>query len=382
MRRRASTPRPDWQAKCEDVGFSFHTIDGETYWDESVCYEFLPSEIDVLEEATASLHELCLKAVDHVVSTKKYERFGLHPFFIPFIEKSWEKKEPSLYGRFDLAWNGKDAPKLLEYNADTPTSLIEASVVQWFWLQDVYPKADQFNSIHEKLIARFTEIKSSLEQQPLYFSCVKENDEDFVNTEYLRDTAVQAGIETKTIFIEDIGWNQNLKSFVDLDEAPIKNIFKLYPWEWLSNEKFNQQILDTPMLWLEPAWKMLLSNKAILPILWELFPHHPNLLPSYDSLEAFKNDYLNAGYVKKPILSREGANVEIHDGLDVIATEGTYHAGRSVYQYYSPLPSFDGHYPVIGAWIIGGEPAGIGMREDQHKITGNQSHFVPHFFQG
>jgi glutathionylspermidine synthase len=36
-----------------------------------------------------------------------------------------------LYGRFDLAYRGDGPPKLLEYNADTPTALFEAAVVQW-----------------------------------------------------------------------------------------------------------------------------------------------------------------------------------------------------------------------------------------------------------
>ncbi len=48
--------------------------------------------------------------------------------------------------------------KLLEYNADTPTSIFEAAVFQWTWLEqaierNIIPKrADQFNSIHERLI--------------------------------------------------------------------------------------------------------------------------------------------------------------------------------------------------------------------------------------
>ena len=49
-------------------------------------------------------------------------------------------------------YDGKAPPRLLEYNADTPTALLEASVAQWFWLQDCFPTADQFNSIHERLI--------------------------------------------------------------------------------------------------------------------------------------------------------------------------------------------------------------------------------------
>lgn len=72
---------------------------------------------------------------------------------------SWNEEPPAIYGRFDLAYDGIHPPKLLEYNADTPTALLEASVVQWYWLQDVFPKDDQFNSIHEHLVAKWKELK-------------------------------------------------------------------------------------------------------------------------------------------------------------------------------------------------------------------------------
>jgi glutathionylspermidine synthase len=45
------------------------------------------------------------------------------------------------------------------------------------------------------------------------------------------------------------------------------------------------------------------------------------------------------------------------------------------------LPEFVGRYPVIGAWIVGDEPAGIGIREDDTPITRNTSRFIPHYFE-
>ena len=58
-------------------------------------------------------------------------------------------------------------------------------------------------------------------------------------------------------------------------------MFKLYPWEWLFREDFGASLAGSPTRWLEPPWKAILSNKGILPLLWAMFPRHPNLLPAF-----------------------------------------------------------------------------------------------------
>jgi glutathionylspermidine synthase len=376
MRRNTATVRDDWKRKVEELGFSFHTID-DTYWDESAYYQFSKQEVDVLESATEELFDRCLDAVQHVIDKKLYHLFKIDKQFIPLIEDSWNADRPSIYGRFDLVYDGNYPPKMLEFNGDTPTSLFEASVVQWYWLEDVQKGSDQFNSIHEKLIAYWKYLAEYLNRGKLYFSCLKDNDEDLVTVEYLRDCSIQAGLDTEFIYIEDLGWNHESQNFADLKNAPISNIFKLYPWEWLIKDEFGKNILidNAHTCWIEPAWKMLLSNKAILPILWELFPNHPNLLMAY-----FDNEQeLRFDYVKKPLLSREGANITIvRNASPVISTDGDYGAEGFIYQQYYPLPMFKDNYPVIGSWIIGCEPAGIGIRETKGLITDNLSRFVPH----
>ena len=157
MQRESIGPRPGWQQKVEALGLSYHTIAGEIYWDESACYRFSADEVDRLEAATAELHARALEAVARVVEKRDFARFQIPPSFHELVVRSWEDREPSLYGRMDLSWDGRGEPKLLEYNADTPTALLEASVIQWYWMQDVKPSADQFNSIHEKLVARWQE---------------------------------------------------------------------------------------------------------------------------------------------------------------------------------------------------------------------------------
>lgn len=194
-----------------------------------------------------------------------------------------------------------------------------------------------------------------------------------MTTNYLRDTAIQAGLKTQYIEIDAIGWNARQQAFVDERERPMATIFKLYPWEWMVREKFGRYLLQNSARWLEAPWKMLLSNKALLVVLWELFPNHPLLLPAF-----FEPSFAN--YVRKPILGREGANTQIvMSGAVLQETSGGYGAPW-VYQQYHTLPEFNGNYPVIGSWMINGHACGIGIREESNRITTNKSRFVPHVF--
>ena len=376
MKRLTTTPRNNWQKAVEELGFGFHTTK-VPYWDESVYYEVELAEVLAIEKATAELWDLSLGAVQHVMDNKLYAKFGIPEWIVPQIEKSWENDAPALYGRFDLCCKNGQI-KLLEFNADTPTSLYEAGIVQWFWLQDFDKGKDQFNSIHEKLIAYWKYLMNYLNPGTLHFTCLKETLEDLTNTEYLRDCAIQAGLNTKLVFIDDIGWDDNNQQFLDLENEPIKNIFKLYPWEWLLKDAFGKQIIaDTQnCCWIEPAWKMILSNKAILPILWELYPDCPYLLPAY-----FEEGKLT-DYVKKPILSREGANIDlVMKNISLQKTAGSYGEEGFIYQDLFTLPNFSGHYPVVGSWIIGQEPSGMGIREADNLVTDNLSRFVPHLIK-
>jgi len=379
----------------EALGLVFHGAEAaaaptDPYWNESAYYAFTVEDVERLERATNELHARCLDAVQHVIDGQLYARLGIPPHAIPAIERSWDAEPPSVYGRFDLAYDGEGTPKMLEYNADTPTSLYEAAVVQWHWLADVFPDRDQFNSIHDRLVATWADVRASLHGfntgagALVHFAHV-EDVEDLVTVTYLRDTAAQARLATAGLHVRDIGFDAGAREFVDLEERGIANLFKLYPWEWVIHEEFGALVLDPerPLHVIEPAWKMVLSNKGILPILWELFEGHANLLPA--SFDTPTEEMATWGFVRKPLLSREGANVRFVGGLDVgetLETGGDYGAEGYVCQALAPVPEVqteDGpRYPVIGSWVIGQEAAGMGIRESRTRITDNRSQFVPH----
>jgi glutathionylspermidine synthase len=393
MQRHNLTPRTSWQNTVEQQGLTFHTPeslppDSRPYWDESACYEFTPTEVDALEAAGNQLQEMCLAAAQHVIDNLRYAELEIPAEAVPLIEWAWNEEPPALYGRFDILWNGEGAPKLLEYNADTPTSLLEASVIQWYWLKDVYRDADQFNSLHEKLIAKWKGIDSYLEK-PVYFASTA-YPEDLLTVAYLRDTAEQAGLRTRQLLMEEIGWNEPGQCFVDTapTENPIKSIFKLYPWETMLDESFAAHALQSykDMRWIEPIWKMLLSNKGILPILWELYPNHELLLEAH-FVTGQSNWQPDPGWIRKPMHSREGSNITL-TGLDGqrLSTDGPYTDRLQIDQRLGPPTNFPdatgtNRWPVLGLWMIDQECCGMGIREDAGPITGNLSSFVPHFFR-
>ncbi len=388
MQRKGFPVRKNFEARCVDVGFDFHNIpstDDTPYWQEGIAYEFTETEVDAIDDATGELYRLCLEHIDAVVKSGDYPpEYRFDQREISLIENSWHRQEHDLYGRFDLAYDGISI-KMLEFNGDTPTGLLEASIVQWHWLEDIMGKdsRDQFNSIHEKLIESWPVIMSRLSKGTrIHFAATNEGGrEDWGNLEYLADTCAQAGQDVSLIAIEKIGWDETTRAYVDESDKPIEAIFKLYPWEWLTREEFGQHLQKTKTRWIEPAWKMLVSNKALLPLLWQRYPGHPNLLEAHFAEDKTPT---TGNWVKKPLLAREGANItRLVSGQVIPVTGSDFHQEYDngyVYQQWFDLPIFDGFRPIIGSWIVGGQTAGIGIREDKNDVTGNDSHFVPHYF--
>src|SRR5271169_3741076 len=187
-------PRPNWTKEVETLGFDFYKQDGVPYWGEDAYYRFTAAEVDIIEAAANKLHKLCLYAVQRIVDMRLFPLLGIDPEIGRLITESWERREPAVYGRFDLIYDGTAPPKLLEYNADTPTSLFEASIVQWNWREQRFPKADQFNSIHESLVARWRSfLVGRRNADRLHVTCATPMPEDETTVQYIGATAQEAG---------------------------------------------------------------------------------------------------------------------------------------------------------------------------------------------
>ncbi|EPR7484094.1 TPA: glutathionylspermidine synthase family protein [Vibrio parahaemolyticus] len=384
-----TTPRHDWKETAKEFGFGFHTIDDEPYWTEDRYYQFTLKQIEQgIEDPTEELHQMSLMAIDRVVqSDELLKKFQIPEAMWPLVRESWKRQDPSLYTRLDFAYDGKGHAKLLEFNSDTPTSLYELGFFGWLWLEqkvdrgDLPRAADQFNLLQELLVERFKQIKHILPFNTLHFASCKHTEEDKGTVDYLADCAKDAGIETEFVYVEDIGISECENFFTDNNSKPIDSIFKLYPWEYMHREEYSKFLTNTQINWLEPMWKCISSNKAILPLLWDMFPGHPNLLEAYFADDPRANNLTS--YVKKPIYSREGSNITIvRDGEVIESVDGPYGEEGYILQEYTPLPRFGDKHVLVGSWLVNDRPAGLSIREDEGRITKDTSLFVPHIILG
>lgn len=211
MKRIAISERPDWRAKASEFGFQFHTMHGEPYWCEDAYYQFSMAQVEALEETTAELHQMCLQAVEKVVDSEALlsrfqipKHLGLCPRLLAL--------RPAIALFTPRSGLRRPGPaKLLENNADTPTSLYESAFFQWIWLEDqvragkLPAVADQFNSLQEQLIARFAELKTNHGFQLLHMACCQDSDEDRGTVQYLQDCAAEAGLATEFLYMDEIG---------------------------------------------------------------------------------------------------------------------------------------------------------------------------------
>ena len=388
MQRKIFDRRADFVAAHQAIGFSYWDLpskNGMPYWQEGVVYTFSESQVDFINDATDELYQMCLMMVADIVQSGDYpSEFYLNDFAKSLIETSWRQNQSSIYGRFDFVFDGVSL-KMLEFNGDTPTGLLEGSVAQWHYIQDAKTIPEhlrhQNNDLHERLIQHWQHLYPK-DTQVYFATGANYPQEDWSNLIYLMDTALQAGMQVKEICLEDIGVNAQ-GQFVDLQGLPIEHIFKLYPWEWLIKDDFAKFIPKSNTQWLEPAWKMLLSNKAMLVSLWRLFPNHPFLLEAH----ATRDKLQDGQWCQKAILGREGLNIyQLNAGDDLaylaqgsVLDKSTLAFG-SIYQRWIQLPKFDGFYPVIGSWIIGGIASGMSVREDPNLVTGDDAHFACHVY--
>lgn len=385
MQRLSMPARPDWRERANAVGFGFHEMYGEPYWVDDAAYCFELTEIEnQIEGASEELHAMCLDLVGEVVrSEQALDRLAIPRDFHDVVRRSWERGDRHLYGRFDLAYDGNSPAKLLEYNADTPTSVFETAYFQYNWLTDqiaagnLPPDTDQFNSVQECLIEAFGQFSRD---RLFHFAAITDSAEDQGTAAYLMDCAIQAGHRAQFLDIRDIGGDDQGR-YTDLQNRVIDRCFKLYPWEFMFQETYSAQLADHSGVFVEPAWKSVLSNKGLLPLLWQRYPGHPNLLPSFFADDPAAADLRD--YVAKPLLSREGENVRLfRAGQEVLSTPGDYGAEGYVLQAYAPLFESDAGHAVLGSWIVGDRACGLGIREDRSQITANLSRYVPHIIRG
>ncbi|EAH6866841.1 glutathionylspermidine synthase family protein [Campylobacter upsaliensis] len=374
----------------ESIGFSWHTDeDGSDYLDNRfICVS--KNEANAYYEAANELYDMFIAAAQNVIDNDRFDELGMPFNLIDAIKMSWENEVHwHLYGRFDFAGGLDGKPiKLIEFNADTPTSLFESAILQWAMLkQNNLDEHLQFNSIYESLMDNFKRLitlDESVEEfeehyrgWKILFSSVAGNKEEELTTKLLAHIAKDAGFECDFSYVDEVEFGEEgiFKNGVNYEYW-----FKLIPWEEIAIEEgelamFLTQIMrNQKAIILNPAYTLLFQSKGILKILWELYPNHPLLLESsYEPLQG-------KDFVRKPMFGREGANISIvKDDVKLQENIGPYGNNKMIYQQYYELNSNENEYYQAGVFFAY-EGCGLGFRKGG-LIIDNASKFVGHIIK-
>lgn len=382
IERRALLRNDAFLPRAEALGFGFHSPEGREYWARDACYALAPEAAEALEAAARELAPMLDAAADAVVRRGDYGAFGFTDRLAALVEASHRAGEPSLYGRFDFRLDPDGGIKLFEFNAETPAALLEAAVVQLAWFEetpsgpDTRPGSDQWNRIDDALVARWPALCLP---RLVHFAAEREREDEIAQVAYLMATAQAAGHDAAFLPVDDISW-QEATGFTDPGGIPLQACFKLYPWDWLDAEEGGRLLPLGRTRWIEPARRMLQANKAILVTLWEMFPGHPLLLPA-----SLDRTAIDGPAIGKPALGLEGHGMRVEGAERDVSTELAEGLPPSpvIWQQWAPLP---GHampdaglaYPVMGVWMAGEEPCGLGIREGDDLVTTLEDRFVPH----
>ena len=376
--------------QLEELGFNWHTdSDGSKYIADELV-EVSHKEAEDYYEATNTIYDMYVEAAEHVIENDLFFELGIPFNLVDVIKKSWENDVHwHLYGRFDLAGGIDGKPiKLIEFNADTPTSLFESALLQWALLKhNNLDDAKQFNNIYEAISENFKrlitlfddtdEFDSRYDGWKILFSSIANNDEEETTTKLLQQIATDAGFNTGFEYLENTNFDE--EGIYDAHDNAYEYWFKLYPWEDIAIDEPELATMLTEIMQnqkaiiINPAYTLLFQSKGMMKILCDLFPDSPYLLQtSFEPLDGIKQ-------VEKAVFGREGANTKIIDanGSIVNSVDGPYDNHKKIYQEYVEFPK-----DVKGAKYQAGvffayEACGLSFRKGG-EVMDNMSKFVGH----
>lgn len=378
----------------ESIGFSWHTdSDNSSYVSDEIVI-INEEEANAYYEACNELYDMFAQAGQHVIDNDLFHEINIPFNLIEMIKESWENDVHwHLYSRFDLAGGIDGKPiKLIEFNADTPTSLFETAIIQWAMLKaNGLDEASQFNNLYEALkdnfkriitldteVEKFEEYYANLGWKIL-FSSISSSSEDINTTKLLEHIASEAGFNTDFEFIENVQFNDD---GIFKDEESFEFWFKLIPWENIAIEESELALILTEIIKekkaiiFNPAYSLMFQSKGFMKVLWDLYPNHPLLLEtSFEPLD-------NKKQVEKRCFGREGANTKIinSDGSIDVETSGDYEGHKAIYQEYVELPTDDQGKTYQAGVFFAYEACGLGFRRGE-KILNNMSKFVGHIIK-
>jgi glutathionylspermidine synthase len=338
-------------------------------------------------EAGNELYDMFVQAGQYVLDNNLFEELGIPASMEEIIRYSWEDdRSLHLYGRFDFSGGIDGQPiKLIEFNADTATSLPETSIVQWAHLMaNGLDESLQFNTLYEALVENFKRLKNLNSDLPpkLLLSTLKNFPEDDSNVQVLGEAAMEAGFKVQYEYIEDVEFSPEEGIFVKDEDGNFNQSFfwfKLVPWEYIAVDEpdlmliLNNIILSRKAVVINPPYSLLFQSKGILNILWKLFPNHRYLLETDVERLRLKES------VEKVLLGREGSNVRILDknGHVIKGLAGDYGDQKKIYQEYVEYVKDEKNLRYQAGVFFAHESCALGYRRGG-SIIDNTAQFVGH----
>lgn len=380
MQRNQSQARTAFEARITSDGIS------PARWDETIHWRFTEAEIERLYEAAKEAYQLGLAAVERIVSTRTWGLFGIDEATGREIARSWQNrsKEIDVATRATFGWDGgAGGPKLLGFQADSTDGIVEASLGQWWWKEALFGSSDQFNTLHETLVARMGEAlvprMKAMGAPGVHLAYMPDDETGEGQMGYLAKVLEEAGVSTRLIALPDVGREDATGRFVDTEMDEIRILLKTHPWQWLIEDPFGGDLLRAcageRLEVVEPAWKLLLTNRAIMQTLWEMYPFHPLLAETHGAASGFGWDQpaiarpkFGAGGLAARLGEVTGGRFVSGNAMDAEAAEG------EILQAIVPMAEAGARFDV---WIVGDEPCGMGVREDRD----HGEVVVPHRFK-
>lgn len=395
-----------WSAGLEPTMESDYTEEEYCQYVTLSLLEYSNNELTEIQKISKQLFNVIQKIVDSFYDMSKESKLKIlkelqfSDYYIDLIMHAPKRNLFSYLCRFDFIYDKKNQTyKCIEFNSDTPTGLLETGMVNSV-INDYYDSLNP-SIVEKQLVNMWNKVRSdyNIENEMIHFSALGDNQEDRLTVEYSQLHGFNKGM-TKFTALEDIGVSQD--QFVDQDDLPIKNWFKLFPVEYweLEDEIFSKPLKDLikndEIKVINPISAFLTQNKLFYALMWsQTYKNIFNLseddiniirkycLPTYNNKEDIKHI---KNYVEKPVFGREGNCVTIFENNQPVFKDveheftAHYENQPMIYQEYIEMPdltveTWDGSYTgkhLIGSYMIGGEWSGLFNRIG-HKITGNLS---------
>ena len=380
-----------------------------------------PEHVSVLRTASSRLYQLMVRlaVVLQQADDQSLLDIGIPLPALPYVHLVMPEMPAVMCGRFEFAWTA-EGPKLLEFNAETPTFVVElfhmnGQVCKDFGLVD--PNVDcqeqLIQAMHSTITASLSWIgMHQRDSISVVFSSYADRKEERGTVEFYRNLLTSIGdLPYKTSFrgLNELRVTPDCLFTADGERVDV--LYKLYPTEHLIEDEapdgmpvglaLLELVRKRQLAILNPPVAFVLQNKALMAILWamhmvesELFTSEEHMwieqyvLPSYLDAHDVQGQVVFAGaYVVKPVFGREGASITIRTGQQVVgqSEQHLYENQVKMYQQYVALPTTtvqteegltDVHL-IHNCFVVAGIPSAIGVRASQKLILDDNAYFLP-----